>query len=73
MGRFIDNKATELNNNNIDTFVTERANLPKCILFTDKAGNPLIFKALSNAFDVTSFYKIRKKLNSVLSDLLIQE
>jgi len=57
MGRFLVNKVTELNNNNFDTFISERPNLPKCILFTDKAGNPLIFKALSGTFDVLDFIK----------------
>lgn len=31
--------------------MNERVNLPKCILFTEKKGNPLIFRALSVSFD----------------------
>jgi thioredoxin-like negative regulator of GroEL len=53
LGKFVENKTNELNNNNIDTFVNNNPNLPKCLLFTDKKGVPLIFKALALAFDVT--------------------
>jgi thioredoxin-like negative regulator of GroEL len=52
MGKFIGNKVQELNNNNFDNFLQTDANIPKCILFTDKAGVPLIFKSLSVTFDV---------------------
>jgi hypothetical protein len=51
MGRYIGSKLYEVNNNNIDSFLNERINLPKCFLFTEKKGNPLIIKALSVAFD----------------------
>lgn len=57
MGRFVDNKVNELNNNNIDNFIADRPNIPKAILFTDKAGTPLIFKSLSVNFDVNSLIK----------------
>ena len=50
MGRFIDNNTVELNNNNIDSFLTSNPNLPKCFLFTDKKGVPLLYKALSVSF-----------------------
>lgn len=63
LGRFFNNKAVELNNNNIDNYVSEDPNLPKVILFTDKKGVPLIFKALSVLFDVYIVYNFRKKLN----------
>jgi hypothetical protein len=52
MGKFIGNKVQVLNNNNFDTFLQTDPNLPKCILFTDKTGVPLIFKSLSVTFDV---------------------
>jgi hypothetical protein len=55
MGKFLGNKVQELNNNNIDVFLTSNPSIPKCILFTDKKGTPLVFKALSVSFDV---YKI---------------
>lgn len=52
MGKFILNKVQELNNNNIDNFLQTDSNIPKCILFSDKTGVPLIFKSLSVTFDV---------------------
>jgi hypothetical protein len=52
MGKFIANKIKELNLNIFDSFITERPNIPKVILFTDKKGFPLIFKSLAVSFDV---------------------
>ena len=52
MGRYMDNKVVEVNNNSIDNFISEKPNLPKAILFTDKKTTPLIFKALSVHLDV---------------------
>ena len=74
MGRYIGSKLVEINNNSVESFEKERPNIPKCILFTEKKGNPLIFKALSVAFDkkidmgivrssetgITSKYRIKK-------------
>lgn len=55
LGKFVGNKAVELNNNNIDSFLSEHPNLPKMLLFTDKKTTPLIFKRLSIHFDVRLF------------------
>jgi thioredoxin-like negative regulator of GroEL len=52
MGKFIGNKVKELNMNNFEDFLSTNPNLPKTLLFTDKKGTPLIFKALSVSFDV---------------------
>lgn len=52
LGKFIENKSLELNNNNFDNFLTQNTNLPKILLFTDKNNVPLIFKKLSVHFDV---------------------
>ena len=54
MGKFIGNKVKELNMNNLESFLSDNHNLPKTILFTDKKGTPLIYRALSVAFDVSS-------------------
>lgn len=62
LGKFIGNKVIEVNNNNVDNFLTESHNLPKAVLFTDKKGFPLIFKALSVQFDVKNFFKKQKKI-----------
>jgi hypothetical protein len=55
-----------LNNNNIDGFVSERINLPKCFLFTEKKGNPLIMKALSVAFDKKIDFGVVRSSESAL-------
>jgi thioredoxin-like negative regulator of GroEL len=55
LGKFIPNKVQELNPNNYENFLKERPNLPKAILFSDKKGVPLIFKAVAVSFDVKKF------------------
>ena len=52
LGKFVENKCIELNNNNFDDFINSKSNIPKILLFTDKKNIPLIFKRLSNAFNV---------------------
>ena len=55
LGRFIGNKVTELNMNNFESYLADKPNLPKAIMFTDKKGVPLIFKSIAVAFDVRIF------------------
>ena len=52
LGKFIDNKCVELNNNNFDDFINSKLNIPKVLLFMDKKNIPLIFKSLSSVFNV---------------------
>ena len=54
LGKFVGNKAQELNNNNFDEFINGRSNIPKVLLFTNKKNIPLIFKRLSLQFDVSN-------------------
>ena len=54
LGRFIGNRAQELNNNNFDEFINSKSNIPKILLFTNKKNIPLIFKRLSLQFDVSN-------------------
>ena len=68
LGRFIGNRAQELNNNNFDEFINGKSNIPKFLLFTNKKNIPLIFKRLSLQFDVSNYiilliyiYNFRKK------------
>ena len=56
LGKFVGNKAQELNNNNFDEFINGRASIPKVLLFTNKKNIPLIFKRLSTQFDVSKKY-----------------
>ena len=53
LGRFVGNRAQELNNNNFDEFINSRSNIPKILLFTNKKNIPLNFKRLSLQFDVS--------------------
>jgi thiol-disulfide isomerase/thioredoxin len=63
LGRFVENKAQELNNNNFDDFISSKSNIPKILLFTNKKNIPLIFKRLSLQFDV------RNKFNIIFNNL----
>jgi hypothetical protein len=42
----------EVNATNINKFIQDTPSVPKCLLFTDKPGFPLIYRALSVSFDV---------------------
>jgi hypothetical protein len=68
MGRFIDNNTIEINNNNLDSFLTSNPNLPKCLLFTDKKGVPLLFKALSVAFAKKIEFGIVRHTDSAITN-----
>lgn len=58
LGRFVDNKVTEIHSGNIDTFLQEKANIPKILLFTDKKGVPLIYKVIATQFDKKAIFGI---------------
>lgn len=67
LGKFIENKAIEVNNNNVDSFINDHPNLPKIILFTDKKNTPLIFKRLSVLFDKKlEIGIVRKDMTSII-------
>lgn len=68
LGRYVDNKTVEVHSNNIETFTTEQANLPKIFLFTDKTGVPLIYKVLAVQFDKKmNFGVVRKEESTIIS------
>lgn len=74
LGRFVDNKVTEVHSNNIDEFVGERVNIAKIFLFTDKEGTPLIFKTLAIQFDQKiKFGIIRKSEESIISKYKVKK
>lgn len=56
--RFVGSRVVEVNQNNFDTFINDNPGKPKVILFSDKKGTPLIFKALSSHFDKTLIFGI---------------
>lgn len=54
--RFIGSRVVEVTQNNFDTFINDNPGKPKVLLFSDKKGVPLIFKALSSHFDKTLIF-----------------
>lgn len=54
-GRFINDRSIEITGKNHQTFVTEDIGTPKVLLFTNtKKGTPFVYKALSQAFEVSN-------------------
>lgn len=54
--RFVGSRVVDVTQNNFDTFINDNPGKPKVILFSDKKGTPLIFKALSSHFDKTLLF-----------------
>ena len=67
--RFIGNRALEITSANHQTFVDDQPNRPKVLLFTNKKGTPIIFKALSSHFDVSLLSLLIK---SILENLALR-
>jgi len=59
--KFVGNKVIQVNGTNIHKFIHDTPSVPKCLLFTDKPIVPLLYKALSVAFDQKVFLGIVKK------------
>lgn len=62
--RFVGNRVIEVTQNNFDTFIADQPGKPKVLLFTDKKGTPLIFKALSAHFDKTLIFGLIRNTES---------
>ncbi len=58
--RFVGSRVVDVTQNNYETFINDNPGKPKVILFSDKKGTPLIFKALSSHFDKTLIFGIIK-------------
>jgi len=56
----------DINSNNHETFINENPGTPKVLLFTDKKGTPLIYKALSSHFDKTLLFGLVRDSDSDL-------
>ena len=73
LGKFIDNKCIEINNNNFDSFINDHPNLPKIMLFSDKKNTPLIFKKLSILYDKKiEIGIVRKDMTAIISKYKIK-
>lgn len=66
-GRFITSRVVEINQNNHETFINENPGTPKVLLFTDKKGTPLIYKALSSHFDKTLLFGLVRESETTLT------
>jgi thiol-disulfide isomerase/thioredoxin len=64
--KFVGNRVVEVNQNNFDTFVNDNPGKPKVLLFSDKKGVPLIFKALSSHFDKTLLFGLIRETETGL-------
>jgi len=49
--QFVEGKTMNLNSLNVDEFIKEEHSMPKVLLFTNKKKVPVLFRALSTAFD----------------------
>ena len=64
--KFVGNRVVEVNQNNFDTFINDNPGKPKVLLFSDKKGTPLIFKALSSHFDKTLLFGLIRETEAGL-------
>lgn len=63
---FVENKVIEITSVNHDTFIKDNPSKAKVLLFTEKEGVPVMFKALSYNFDKTLFFGIIRNSESSL-------
>jgi hypothetical protein len=59
--RYVGSNVIEINSTNHNKFTTENPSVPKVLLFTDKPSVPLMYKALSLAFEKKIFFGIVRK------------
>lgn len=62
--RFIHSNVIQVASQNVDTFINDSPSVPKVLLFTDKKAIPIMFKALSVAFENKLFFGIVKAEDS---------
>lgn len=54
--RYIGNRVIEISAQNIDSFIGDNPGKPKMLLFTDKKSTPMVYRALSTYFDVSTLF-----------------
>ena len=64
--RNIPNNTVEITSANIDTFINEHPGKPKVLLFTNKKGVPVVFKALSHHFKKTLLFGVVREEESAV-------
>ena len=61
--KYLSSNIVELTSENINTFLIENPSVPKALLFTEKKGNPMIYKGLSVEFEKKLAFGIVRKEN----------
>lgn len=51
--KWVGNRVIEITSNNHDTFKNDNPGKPKMLLFSEKKGTPIVYRALSTYFDVS--------------------
>lgn len=64
--RYIGNNTVEITQNNFDTFKDDRVGTPKMLLFTEKKGTPIVYRALSTYFSKTLDFGIVRHSDAFL-------
>eukprot|EP01015_Nassula_variabilis_P007141 TRINITY_DN1542_c0_g1_i6.p1 TRINITY_DN1542_c0_g1~~TRINITY_DN1542_c0_g1_i6.p1 ORF type:complete len:314 (-),score=74.97 TRINITY_DN1542_c0_g1_i6:56-997(-) len=72
--RYVQSNVIEVNSANHDTFISDKPSVPKVLLFTEKKGTPLLFRALSVSFEGKLFFGIvRNTEESLVNKYKVKE
>jgi len=66
-GKFVTSRVIEITQNNFDTFLNDNPGKPKVLLFSDKKGTPIVYKALSSNFDKTLLFGLIRSTETGLA------
>lgn len=65
--KYVGNRVIEITSSNIDNFVGDNPGKPKMLLFSNKKGTPIVYRALSTYFDKTlEFGLVRSEEEAVV-------
>ena len=64
--RYIGNNTVEITQTNFDTFKDDRVATPNLLLFTEKKGTPIVYRALSTYFSKTLDFGVVRKSDAFL-------
>lgn len=65
--KYIGNNTIEITSNNFDTFESDKPGTPKMLLFTEKKGTPIVYRALSTYFNKTLDFGIVRSSDAFLT------
>lgn len=64
--KYIGSRVIEITANNAETYKSDNPGKPKMLLFTDKKGTPIVYRALSTHFDKTLEFGLVKHTEEAL-------